>query len=512
MKKIIVTSLILIGCIVTSHTQPCFPDGLTLTSQVEIDSFQVNYPNCTEIEGNLILEKFIENLDGLSHLTSIGGNLAIRWNGYLLSITGLSGLTSIGGSLSVHNNNFLTSLSGLENIDPESISSINISYNPDLTECDLQSLCDYLLSPNGKVDIFYNDMGCNNPGEIASQCGNTMPCLPYGNYHFWHQYEIDSFYYYFPECNNLEGTVLFHGDDILSLEPLIGLSSVSEYLYFEWTKYLLNFNGLDSLSYISGALLVDGNDAIENFEGLEKLTTVGGIQIDRNSSLINFTGLSALRSADYIGVWDNPNLRNFHGLESLDSLTYDLSITHNDKLKSLDGLNNLRFVGFYIEIGNNDSITSLEGLESIDSSFLQWIRINDNLSLSNCATQAICEFLADPMHIISLENNMEGCNTRVEIEEDCLVDVDNIENFTKVAVYPNPFTTSTAIQYQLAQPETITLTIFNHLGKQVDHIQEYQQPGKQSITWKPQGLLPGMYFFTLKAGEQVATGKMVMVQ
>ena len=306
------------------------------------------------------------------------------------------------------------------------------------------------------------------------------------------------------------------GDDIFSLLPLAGVSNISVHFLIDNT-HLLNLKGLDSLIHIGGALWIgdygSGNDSLIDFEGLENLESVGeNIVIVNNNSLVDFTGLNSLKSAFYIDVVGNDYLKNFVGLESLDSLNYSLGVKNNDKLKSLDGLNNLRFVGSNIRINNNDSLTSLEGLESIDSSFLQWIRINDNLSLSNCATQAICEFLADPMHIISLENNMEGCNTRVEIEEDCLVDVDNIENFTKVAVYPNPFTTSTTMQYQLTKPETVTLAIFNHHGKKVDIIHQYQQPGKQSLTWQPQGLPPGLYYFTLHAGDQLATGKMVMVR
>ena len=39
----------------------------------------------------------ITNLDGLSHLTSIGGKLSIYKNDALTNVDGLSSLTSIGG-------------------------------------------------------------------------------------------------------------------------------------------------------------------------------------------------------------------------------------------------------------------------------------------------------------------------------------------------------------------------------------------------------------------------------
>ncbi len=30
-------------------SQSCLPNGITFTTQAEIDNFQTNYPNCTEI-------------------------------------------------------------------------------------------------------------------------------------------------------------------------------------------------------------------------------------------------------------------------------------------------------------------------------------------------------------------------------------------------------------------------------------------------------------------------------
>ena len=81
-----------------------------------------------------------------------------------------------------------------------------------------------------------------------------------------------------------------------------------------------------------------------------------------------------------------------------------------------------------------------------------------------------------------------------------------------ITVSPNPFSTSTVLSYDLPKPSTIRITIFNQLGKQVDHIQQSQSAGKQRINWNAEGLPSGMYYFTLQAGEQVATGKMVLMR
>jgi len=54
-------------------SQPCLPEGITFSTQEQIDSFQSDYPNCTEIEGGVVIEGIdITNLDGLEVITSIG--------------------------------------------------------------------------------------------------------------------------------------------------------------------------------------------------------------------------------------------------------------------------------------------------------------------------------------------------------------------------------------------------------------------------------------------------------
>ncbi|RLD59692.1 MAG: hypothetical protein DRJ05_06040, partial [Bacteroidetes bacterium] len=90
-----------------ASSQPCLPDGIEFTTQAQIDNFQTNYPNCTEIEGDVtIAGDDITNLNGLSVLTSIGGALTINGdmgvtNSNLTSLTGLDNLTSIGGDLKI---------------------------------------------------------------------------------------------------------------------------------------------------------------------------------------------------------------------------------------------------------------------------------------------------------------------------------------------------------------------------------------------------------------------------
>jgi len=74
-KTIIIIIIILISFFEKSlMSQSCLPEGIIFNTQDQIDNFQVNYPNCTKIEGNVTIQGYISitNLIGLNMLTSIG--------------------------------------------------------------------------------------------------------------------------------------------------------------------------------------------------------------------------------------------------------------------------------------------------------------------------------------------------------------------------------------------------------------------------------------------------------
>ena len=116
-KLLIITMLVVQ---ISALSQPCLPDGITFTTQAQIDNFQINFPNCTEIEGDVyIWGDDIINVDGLNILTSIGGNLGIGFdegggsgNPILNSLEGFGNLITIEGDLGFFGYDGLENLSG----------------------------------------------------------------------------------------------------------------------------------------------------------------------------------------------------------------------------------------------------------------------------------------------------------------------------------------------------------------------------------------------------------------
>jgi D-alanyl-D-alanine carboxypeptidase len=87
-----------------------------------------------------------------------------------------------------------------------------------------------------------------------------------------------------------------------------------------------------------------------------------------------------------------------------------------------------------------------------------------------------------------------------------------ISRQSSVVSYPNPFSTSTTIEYELTNPGDINITIFNHLGQQIESIsQGNYQSGKQQYVWDATGLPSGIYFIHVRAGQEVATRKIVKI-
>lgn len=128
--------------------------------------------NVTSFGGYLYISfnAALTSLTGLDKITSIGEDLVIWKNTALTSLTGLDNVTSIGGDLRITENAALTSLTGLENIDASSINNLWIKHNNSLSICEILSICDYLASQNGTVEIYDNAPGCNSQEEVEAAC------------------------------------------------------------------------------------------------------------------------------------------------------------------------------------------------------------------------------------------------------------------------------------------------------------------------------------------------------
>ena len=230
-------TFLLLSIVFTSNAQ-CPTGSFVLSTQAEVNAFAVNYPNCTQIAGNLqigppntALPGNITDLTPLSNITQVIGTLYIQNNGVLQNLNGLninnvggnlyiggdyndktnlvlqdisalSSITSVGGWLTIQKNLSLTNLNGLQNLatvahdiyinDNDVLTDISVLQNTSfnaydgygltitgnavLAVCNLPNFCTYLANPASTYPrvISGNLANCLNEAAVLSSCGLSV--------------------------------------------------------------------------------------------------------------------------------------------------------------------------------------------------------------------------------------------------------------------------------------------------------------------------------------------------
>ena len=79
--------------------------------------------------------------------------------------------------------------------------------------------------------------------------------------------------------------------------------------------------------------------------------------------------------------------------------------------------------------------------------------------------------------------------------------------------FPNPFNPSTIIHYELPKDVFVLLVVYDILGREVTTlVNERKQPGRYDVTFNTAGLVSGVYFYRMYAGNFVSTKKMLLMK
>ena len=79
--------------------------------------------------------------------------------------------------------------------------------------------------------------------------------------------------------------------------------------------------------------------------------------------------------------------------------------------------------------------------------------------------------------------------------------------------YPNPFNPSTTISYQLESAQSVSLAVYDQLGRRVAILQSGNiSSGSHQITFDASGLSSGVYFYRLKTESSILTKKMLLIK
>ncbi len=88
-----------------------------------------------------------------------------------------------------------------------------------------------------------------------------------------------------------------------------------------------------------------------------------------------------------------------------------------------------------------------------------------------------------------------------------------VASFSLYQNYPNPFNPATMIKYSLPSEEFVTLKIYDVLGREAAVlVNEKQGTGEHMIAFNASQLPSGIYFYTLSAGTNKETRKMILAK
>ena len=78
--------------------------------------------------------------------------------------------------------------------------------------------------------------------------------------------------------------------------------------------------------------------------------------------------------------------------------------------------------------------------------------------------------------------------------------------------YPNPFSSSTWIQYQIPNTSPVVLKVYDILGSEVATlVNEEKSAGSYNVEFTPRGLSSGIYYYRLQVGSSVQTKKLLIL-
>ena len=79
--------------------------------------------------------------------------------------------------------------------------------------------------------------------------------------------------------------------------------------------------------------------------------------------------------------------------------------------------------------------------------------------------------------------------------------------------YPNPFNPTTQIRYELPQQESVRLTVYDMVGRQVATlVNETVQAGVHNVNFDASNLSSGVYIYRLQTGSAILSKKLTVIK
>lgn len=251
---------------------------------------------------------------------------------------------------------------------------------------------------------------------------------------------------------------------------------------------------------------------VKRYNGPGNSSDIGyAIALDNEGNIV-VAGISVAASADYFVIKYNPTSG-----ETIWTARYDGTAASVDAATSmtLDQSGNIYVTGFSEGIGTERDFATVK---YNPSGVQQWDQRYNGSANNDDEALSIAVDVFGNVYVAGMSNGLNTSMDFTTIKYSQQVSVLQISPEIQVKPelfqnYPNPFNPVTKISFSLPKSETVTLKIFDVLGKEVAiPINEFRNAGLHSIDVNAEHLLSGVYFYSIEVGDFKSVKQMLMLK
>ncbi|RLV61323.1 hypothetical protein D5018_02265 [Parashewanella curva] len=258
-----------------------------INNQEDADNFKLEYGQCTAFAGSILIDSDkVDNLEGLSNLNSISGDLLITDTVDLTSLKDLKNLTSIGGSLDLEANQALSGLDGLQQLtDFQSLILVGNNILKDISPLKVSNVATMGFISNNPLlrNVTSATAALSKDASNLFQVNNSPTLTTIGL--------LTSSDGVFNGDMSLD-----NDDDIKQSDFLSQFKKINGHFGLFDMKNLASLDGFKSLTDINGRLIIDNLAKLTNLDGLQNINPhfSGQLGIYDNSNLVDCKALCPL--------------------------------------------------------------------------------------------------------------------------------------------------------------------------------------------------------------------------
>jgi hypothetical protein len=143
------------------------------------------------------------------------------------------------------------------------------------------------------------------------------------------------------------------------------------------------------------------------------------------------------------------------------------------------------------------------------------VKFDLGITVSVPESAHVGDYVATIPFVLTYVGNKINAKQAVEdLEFDIRVtDFDIPKKYSLYQNYPNPFNAFTIIRYDLPEPVTTSLKVYDLLCREISTlVSGFKHAGEQSIEWNASNLPSGVYYYRLQVGSYIETKKLILMK